>query len=104
MNVNASLSLADMKANAARATDFLKSLAHEHRLLILCQLSQGEKSVGKLADLLDVRQPTLSQHLARLRAEGLVTTRRDGTTVYYALESKDVLPVIETLYSVFCAP
>lgn len=91
-----------MTANAARATEFLRSLSNPHRLLILCQLSQGEKSVGELCEILDLRQPTLSQHLARLRAEGLVSTRRDGTAIFYSLEREDVLPVIEVLYSVFC--
>ena len=102
MNERANLSLDEMTANAARATEFLRSLSNPHRLLILCQLSQGEKSVSELCDVLNLRQPTLSQHLARLRSEGLVSTRRDGTTIYYSLEREDVLPVIEVLYSVFC--
>ncbi len=102
MNERANLSLEEMTANAARATEFLRSLSNPHRLLILCQLSQGEKSVGELCEILDLRQPTLSQHLARLRAEGLVSTRRDGTAIFYSLGREDIIPVIEVLYSVFC--
>lgn len=95
---------ADMRANAADAAAFLKSLAQEHRLMILCLLCDSERSVGELATLLDVRQPTLSQHLARLRAEGLVKTRRDGTTVFYALADNNVRPIVKHLYATFCAP
>lgn len=102
MNVQAELTLDDMKQNAGRASDFLRAIAHPQRLLILCQLSQTEKSVGELADLLDMRQSTLSQHLARLKADSLVSSRRDGTSVFYSLARTDVLPVIEALYGVFC--
>lgn len=91
-----------MRANAGKASAFLKSIAQEHRLMILCQLADGEKSVGDLVAMMDLRQPTLSQHLARLRAEGLVKTRRDGNVIYYALEDDQVLPVIEVLYDMFC--
>ncbi len=66
-----------------RASDFLKALAHESRLMILCILAEGEKSVSELEDILNLRQPTVSQQLARLRADGLVSTRRDGKAVYY---------------------
>ena len=97
------MTIDDMKANARRATDFLKTISHEQRLLILCQLTQQELSVGELATALDIRQPTVSQHLARLRAEGLISARRDGTTIYYALQQHDVVPIINALYSVFCA-
>ncbi len=102
MNVHAEITLDDMKRNAGRASDFLRAIAHPQRLLILCQLSQTEKSVGDLADLLDMRQSTLSQHLARLKADGLVSARRDGTSVFYSLARTEVLPVIESLYGVFC--
>jgi len=102
MNSNSDPDVENMAAHAAKASEFLRSLSHPHRLLILCQLSQGERSVGELADTLDVRQPTLSQHLARLRAEGLVSTRRDGNVIYYRLERRDMLPVIQALYQVFC--
>ena len=102
MNVNPDISLDDMKHSAGRASDFLRAIAHPQRLLILCQLSQSEKPVGELADLLGMRQSTLSQHLARLKGDGLVVARRDGTSMYYALARADVLPVIEALYAVFC--
>ncbi|MDX1579998.1 MAG: metalloregulator ArsR/SmtB family transcription factor [Alphaproteobacteria bacterium] len=103
MNVQDKISPAEMQANAAKATELLKSLAHENRLLILCQLADGEKSVSQLAQLLSVRQPTLSQHLARLRAEELVATRRDGNVIYYRLANEQVRPVIEVLYDTFCS-
>lgn len=91
-----------MAGNAKRASDFLKALAHESRLLILCILAEGEKSVSQLEDILDLRQPTVSQQLARLRADGLVSTRRDGKTIYYNLASADARVVIGAIYDVFC--
>jgi ArsR family transcriptional regulator len=71
-----------MAANVLRASDFLKTLAHPHRLLILCHLAEGERSVGELERLLKLRQPTLSQQLARLREDGLVETRRTGKMIH----------------------
>lgn len=94
----------DMVANARAASDFLKAIAHEHRLLILCTLVEGEKSVRELEVLLGVRQPSVSQQLARLRAERLVETRRDGKTIYYSLASREAHQLIELLYSMFCSP
>ena len=91
-----------MAGNAKRATDFLKALAHESRLLILCILAEGEKSVSELEDILNLRQPTVSQQLARLRADGLVSTRRDGKAIYYNLASADARVVIGAVYDVFC--
>jgi DNA-binding transcriptional ArsR family regulator len=91
-----------MVGNARRAADFLKALAHESRLMILCILAEGEKSVGELEDLLRLRQPTVSQQLARLRADGLVSTRRDGKAVYYNLASAEARVVIGAIYDVFC--
>ena len=91
-----------MVDNAKRASDFLKALAHESRLLILCILAEGEKSVSELEDILDLRQPTVSQQLARLRADGLVSTRRDGKTIYYKLASEEARVVIGAVYDVFC--
>ena len=102
MNINPAITIDDMKASAGHACDFLRSIAHPQRLLVLCQLSQEEKSVGELAGVLDMRQSTLSQHLARLKGEGLVAARREGTTIFYSLARTDVLPVIEALYAVFC--
>jgi DNA-binding transcriptional ArsR family regulator len=93
-----------MGEHAREASEFLKALAHEGRLMILCDLLRGEKSVGELEALLSRRQPTVSQQLARLRLEGLVSTRRDGQTVYYSIASDRARSVIGALYASFCAP
>ncbi len=95
---------ADMKESAARAAAFLKTLAHEGRLMILCHLGEGEKSVGQLEELLQIRQAAVSQMLARLRQERLVSTRRDGKTIYYSLQDGNVAQVIGLLYDLFCKP
>ena len=91
-----------MVGNAKRASAFLKALAHESRLMILCILADGEKSVSQLEDMLSLRQPTVSQQLARLRADGLVSTRRDGKAIYYNLASEEARTVIGAVYEVFC--
>src|ERR1700754_1360902 len=91
-----------MVDNAKRASDFLKALAHESRLMILCILAEGEKSVSELEDLLSLRQPTVSQQLARLRADGLVSKRREGKTVYYNLASENARVIIGAIYDAFC--
>jgi DNA-binding transcriptional ArsR family regulator len=94
--------LNDMSVKAKEASEFLKALAHQSRLMILCILCEGEKSVTELEHLLALRQPTVSQQLARLRADGLVTARRDGKTIHYSLANNDVRTVIEAIHSVFC--
>ncbi|ADP69861.1 regulatory protein ArsR [Rhodomicrobium vannielii ATCC 17100] len=94
--------LDDMMRNARLATDFLKALSHETRLLLLCLLSEGERSVTDLENTLSLRQPTISQQLARLRLDGLVSTRRDGKTVYYRIADEDIKRVIALLYEIFC--
>jgi len=94
----------DMAQDAHRASEFLKALSNPSRLLILCQLAEGEKSVSELEDLLGLRQPTLSQQLARLRADRLVETRRDGKLIYYRLSSNEARRIIELLYELFCTP
>ena len=91
-----------MAAKAKDASDFLKALAHEGRLMILCILCEGEKSVTELEQMLALRQPTVSQQLARLRAEGLVAARRDGKTMHYSLASEDVRVIIGAVHQVFC--
>ncbi len=91
-----------MARSAREASAFLKALAHETRLMILCDLLGGEKSVGELEALLDRRQSTVSQQLARLRLEGLVAARRDGTTIYYSIASDKARAVIGALYDTFC--
>jgi len=92
-----------MLAGAAQAAEFLKSLGNENRLLILCHLSEGEMSVSELESVLGLRQPTLSQQLARLRTDELVETRRDGKTIYYSLASDDVGKTLELMYNLFCS-
>ncbi|CAD0184762.1 Biofilm growth-associated repressor [Ruegeria sp. THAF57] len=96
--------LSDMKDSAANAAAFLKALAHEGRLMILCHLGEGEKSVSELERLLDTRQAAVSQMLARLRGEGLVSTRREGKTIYYSLQDGNTAQVIGLLYDLFCKP
>lgn len=100
--LDASPEIEQMLENARQASDFLKALSHESRLLILCLLSEGEKSVGDLEEFLAQRQSTVSQQLARLRLEGLVTTRREGNTIYYSLASEDVSTVLDSIYKIFC--
>lgn len=90
-------------ANAQQASDFLKALSHEARLVILCLLVDGEKSVTELEQVLSLRQPAVSQQLARLRADKLVETRRDGKNVYYSLSRPEVVSVITALHQAFCA-
>jgi len=97
-----SIELERMVDNAKRASDFLKALAHESRLMILCILAEGEKSVGELEDILELRQPTVSQQLARLRGDGLVAARRNGKAIYYSLASDEARTVIGAISNVFC--
>ena len=92
-----------MAANATAAANFLKAISHEGRLLILCHLASGEKSVTELERLLSARQAAVSQQLARLRLEGLVVPRRDGKTMYYNLADDRPRRMIETVYDLFCA-
>lgn len=92
----------DMATQASVAAAYLKTLAHEGRLMILCHLGTGEKSVGALEEMLNVRQAAVSQMLARLRDEGLVSTRREGKTIYYTLSDDKTTQVIGLLYSLFC--
>lgn len=91
-----------MAASAARAAGFLKSLSHEQRLMILCHLASGEKSVSELEEALGARQAAVSQQLARLRHEGLVSTRREGKTIYYYLADEKSQRLIGLLYEMFC--
>lgn len=93
-----------MAEKAREASDFLKALSHESRLLLLCALSEGECSVGELETLLGERQSTVSQQLARLRLDRLVSTRRDGKTIYYSLADENVRAILEALRKAFCEP
>ena len=97
-----SLDIQQLRANADAAGQLLKALANQDRLLLLCQLSQGERNVSELEAQLGIQQPTLSQQLAVLRREGLVETRRDGKQIFYRISSPAALAVIETLYRLFC--
>ena len=91
-----------MMKNAQRASNFLKAISHEGRLMILCHLASGEKSVTELEDLLAARQSAVSQQLTRLRLEGLVTPRRDGKTIYYSLTDDRSKQIMEVVYELFC--
>ena len=89
-------------SSATDATDFLKAMAHEGRLIILCRLVQGECAVSELEEMLSARQAAVSQQLSRLRTEGLVTTRREGKTIYYSIKDERVRQMIEVVYRLFC--
>nr|WP_205125637.1 metalloregulator ArsR/SmtB family transcription factor [Pseudomethylobacillus aquaticus] len=91
-----------MHANASQASQFLKALANPQRLLLLCQLSQGERCVSELEQHTGIRQPTLSQQLTVLRKELLVDTRRDGKQVYYRIVRPEALQIMQLLYTQFC--
>lgn len=91
-----------MAAQAALAAGFLKALAHEGRLMILCHLTSGEKSVTELETLLASRQAAVSQQLARLRLEGLVSARREGKAIYYSIVDPRVRRAVELMYDLFC--
>jgi DNA-binding transcriptional ArsR family regulator len=96
------MDLSELKKNAAKAAALLKSLANEDRLLLLCQLVPGERSVSELERLTGIRQPTLSQQLGVLRNEGLVATRRDGKWIYYSVASREAMTMLTTLHVLFC--
>ena len=91
-----------MVENAQAASNFLKAISHEGRLMILCHLASGEKSVTELEDLLSARQAAVSQQLTRLRLEGLVTPRREGKAIYYSLTDDRPKQIMEVVYDLFC--
>ncbi|WP_196258419.1 ArsR/SmtB family transcription factor [Pelagibacterium limicola] len=91
-----------MRAAAEEACELLKAMSNQHRLLILCQLTDGEKSVGQLAEFLGIRDSTVSQHLSLLRRDGIVAGRRDGQTIWYRIENDVVLRVVNVLYHSLC--
>jgi DNA-binding transcriptional ArsR family regulator len=95
--------LEQMFSSAKQACNLLKSLSHESRLLMLCILSNGEKSVTELEEILQMRQSAVSQQLSRLRIDGLVEARREGKAIYYCLANEDVKKVISVLYDIYCA-
>ena len=98
----AKLDVDELLANAKDASEFLKALSHETRLVILCLLIAGEKRVTELEQKLGLRQPFVSQQLARLRADDLVAARRDGKNIYYSIARPEVVEVIGSLYRAFC--
>ena len=91
-----------MRKNADKAADLLKKLANKNRLLILCSLAEGEASVSELNERVSLSQSALSQHLALLREDELVKTRREAQTIYYSLTDSKALPVIQVLHDVYC--
>jgi DNA-binding transcriptional ArsR family regulator len=97
------MNLAKLTKNAVFAETFLKAIANRHRLLILCELHKGERSVTRLLETLDLSQSSLSQHLARLRKDQIVKTRRESQTIYYSLADSSVTRIISTLYDIYCS-
>lgn len=100
--LNANLDVADFEASAGEAARLLRALGNEKRLMILCQLSDGERSVGELLPTVGLSQSALSQHLAVLREEGLVATRREARTIWYRIADPAALKVVATLAEIFC--
>lgn len=96
------MNIQELEQNSEQAAGFLKLLASGPRLLILCQLIEGEQNVGTLAEKTGLRMTTVSQHMALMRAQNIVTTRRDGTTIYYSLASAIVEDVLAVLHKGFC--
>lgn len=92
-----------MAVAASRASELMKTLGHKDRLMVLCHLISGEKSVGELAGLLDIPQSPLSQHLARMRKENLVTTRREAQTIYYSIASEEAARIVGLMHELYCA-
>lgn len=91
-----------MEQAAREASALLRAMSNERRLLILCHLSRAERSVGELCNLVDISQSALSQHLAKLRADGLVNTRREAQTIYYSLRGEAVQSILDSLYGLYC--
>ena len=102
MSENIEIDPRRMAAAAQKASELMKTLGHKDRLMVLCHLASGEKSVGELARLLDIPQSPLSQHLARMRKEHLVNTRREAQTIYYSIASQEAAAFIETMHGLYC--
>ena len=96
--------LVTLEEKAEEVSRLLTAMANAKRLMVLCNLLEGEKSVGELAEIVGLSSAALSQHLAKMRALDLVTTKRDGQTIYYQLASREIRQVLETLYRLYCAP
>ena len=93
-----------VKSKAGEAATFLKSMANDRRLIVLCELVKGEKTVGELEAVAGLSQSALSQHLAKLREAKLVATRRQSQTIYYSLANAGVKRLIDVLYDLYCRP
>jgi len=98
------MNLEDMQESAEEASNLMKLLGHPHRLMILCELKVGEKSVGELSETIGISQSLVSQHLARMRHEDVVDTRREAQVIFYSLKEGAAAQIIGTLYEIFCAP
>ena len=98
------LNIERMRQSAGEAVGFLRLLSHPDRLLLLCQLTDGEACVSELQERLDIPQPSLSQQLGVLRREGLVSTRRDGKHIHYTIADPRILRMLQTLEQLFCTP
>lgn len=98
------MNVKDMIPASGKAAELLRSLSHPQRLLVLCALGTEEKSVAQLREELDIEQVPMSQQLMRLRADGLVESRREGTTVFYRIVRPEVLTMVQALHQAFCAP
>ena len=94
----------ELLESACQASNLLRALGNEYRLIILCHLLNGEHQVAELQDKIDLSQSSLSQHLARLRHEGLVKTRRESQAIFYSLAGDNVRQVLEVLHSLYCSP
>lgn len=92
-----------MAVAAGKASELMKTLGHKDRLMVLCHLASGEKSVGELARLLDIPQSPLSQHLARMRKESLVRTRREAQTIFYSIASEEAARIVGVMHELFCS-
>ena len=99
----ADMNLEELQARALRATGLLKAMANPARLLVLCQLAEGEKSVGELEQVVSISQSALSQHLALLRQRGLVKGRREGQTIFYSIAGHEAPALLAALYEVYCS-
>src|SRR5690554_4597858 len=104
MNNKLAINPDEMRAAVDQASELMKALSNQHRLLILCRLIDGEKSVGQLAEFLGIRDSTVSQHLALLRRDGIIAGRRDGQTIWYRIQSEPARNVLTILYESFCEP
>lgn len=102
MTTTATIDIEQLRQAAGQACGLLKVLANPDRLLLLCQMTQGEYSVGELAELTGIRQPTLSQQLTVLRDEEMVATRREGKQIYYRIASQEALAVMTVLHALYC--